>query len=82
MRFSLERELQIPSEEYLLAPKEEPQEVVEQTRMEENKGGRVETSTQAEPSREGRKRTREVDRLVQVARENVGSTSNFHREGR
>jgi len=42
----------------------------------------VETSTQVEPSREGRKRTREVDRLVQDVRENVGAPSNFHRKRR
>lgn len=52
MQCSLERELQIPLEEDLLAPKEEPQEIVEQPQIEEQ---RVETTTQAEPSREGRK---------------------------
>ena len=35
----------------------------------------METSIQAEPSREGRKRTRELERLVQDARENVGDRS-------
>ena len=40
----------------------------------------METPTQAEPSGEGTKRTREVDRLVQDVRENVGAPSNFHRK--
>jgi len=33
----------------------------------------VETSTQAKSSREGRKHTREADRLLDDARENVGA---------
>ena len=37
------------------------------------------TSSQAEPSREGRNITKEVDRLVQDARENVGAPSNLRR---
>ena len=69
-----ERELPIPLEEELLAPKEEPEEVVEQLQVEEQ---RVETSTQANPSREGRKRVSEAHRLVQDARENVGTHSNL-----
>ena len=48
---------------------------MEQPQIEEQ---RVETSTQVEPSREGIKRIREVDRLVHDARENVGSPSNLH----
>jgi len=39
---SLEREVQIPPNEEILAPKEEPQEVVEQSQMEEQ---RVERTT-------------------------------------
>lgn len=70
MRCSLEREFQIPQEEVILAPMEDPQEVVEQ---------KVETTTQVEPSREGRKRTREAETLVHDARENVGAPSNKHR---
>lgn len=42
----------------------------------------METSTQAEPSIEGRKRTKEDDRLVQDAREKMGDPSNFHRKRR
>jgi len=68
MRCSLERKLQIPLEEELLAPKQETQEgsqeVMEWPQMEDQRGGRVETSTQVEPSREGRKRTRKFDRFV------------------
>ena len=73
MHLSLERELQIPAEEEPLAPKEEPHEVVEKPQIEEQ---RVDTSNQLEPSREGRKRSKEVDILVQDARENVGAPSN------
>jgi len=58
---SLERVLQIPLEEVILASKEEPQEVVEQPKVEEQ---RLEITTQAEPSKEGRKRMREAKRLV------------------
>ena len=35
----------------------------------------METSTQAESSREGRKRTREADRLLDDKQENVGAPS-------
>ena len=42
----------------------------------------MEKSTQEETSKEGRKRTREVDRLVQDVRENLGAPSNFHRQRR
>ena len=42
----------------------------------------METTTQVEPSREGKKRTREVYRLVQDARENVGAPSNLRRNRR
>lgn len=43
---------------------------------------RMETYAQIEPSREGRKRTREVDRLVQDARENVRAPSNLRKQRR
>ena len=42
----------------------------------------METSTEEEPSKEGRKRTRESGILVQYARKNVGSPSNFSRKRR
>lgn len=57
-------------------PKEEPQEVVEQPQAEEQK---VETSTQAGTSREGRKQTREVDILLLDARENVVAPTSQHK---
>lgn len=59
--------------EELLAPKEEPQENLEQ---------RVEVATQAEPSREGRKRTREVERLMHYVMENMGDPSNLCKKRR
>ena len=43
---------------------------------------RVETFTQEKPSKEGRKRTREPDILVQDARENVGAPSNLRKQTR
>ena len=52
---------------------------MEQPQIEEQT---VDTLTQAEPSREGRKRTKEADRLVQDARENVGAPSNLCRKRR
>lgn len=76
---SLERELQIPLKGRLLDPKEEPQEVMEQPQVEEE---RMETTTQVEPSIEGKKRTTEAQRLMKDARENVGSPSNQHRKRR
>jgi len=45
----------------LLVAKKEPQEVVKIPQIEERI---VDTMTQEEPSKEGRKRTREDDRLV------------------
>ena len=42
----------------------------------------VETSTQAESSREGRKRTREADELLGDARGNVGAPSSQCRQRR
>jgi len=78
MRVSLERELQLQAVEELLVPKvEESQTDAEQPHAEVSG---VETSTQAESSREGRKRTREVDRLLLDARENVGESSSQHKK--
>ena len=80
MQVSLERELQLQAMEELLVPKEEkPQTDVEQLHAEVPG---VETSTQAESSRDGRKRTREADRLLEDARENVGAPSSQHRQRR
>eukprot|EP00253_Pinus_taeda_P031941 PITA_31941 len=42
----------------------------------------VETSTQAESSRDGQKRTREAFKLLEDARENVGAPSSHHRQRR
>eukprot|EP00253_Pinus_taeda_P033149 PITA_33149 len=69
MRVSLKRELKLHVEEELLVPKEEePQTDVEQPHAEDPG---VETSTHAESSRDGQKRSREANRLVMDARENV-----------
>eukprot|EP00253_Pinus_taeda_P029326 PITA_29326 len=70
MRFSLEREIQLHVDEEILAPKEEPQDDVEQTHVEEQ---RVEETTHAETSRGGWKCTKEADILMHDARENVNS---------
>lgn len=40
----------------------------------------METLNQTKPSREGRKRTREAERPVEDAGENVGAPSNLRRE--
>eukprot|EP00253_Pinus_taeda_P018792 PITA_18792 len=71
------RELHFPLEDECLDPKEEHQEVVEKAQIEER---RVETSNQVEPSREGRKRTREAEIIVHNTRENVGAPSNQCRQ--
>lgn len=42
----------------------------------------METSTQAKSSRDGRKHTREADRLLEDVRENVGAPSSQHRQRR
>eukprot|EP00253_Pinus_taeda_P004001 PITA_04001 len=79
-RVPLERELKLQAEEELLVPKEEePQSDAEQLHVEVPG---VETSTHAESSREGRKRTREADRLLMDARENVGEPYSQHRQRR
>lgn len=66
-------------EEILVPKEEEPQTDVEQLHAEVPG---VETSTQAESSRYGRKHTREVDRLIEDARENVGAPSSRCRQRR
>jgi len=70
MRCSLEREFHLHVDEELLAPKEEPMDDVEQPHTEEK---RVEEPTHAKTSRDGRKRTKEADRLMHDSRENVGA---------
>ena len=63
-----------------MVPKEEePQTDVEQSHA---KVLGVETSTQAESSRDGQKPTREADRLLRDARENVGVPSSKCRQRR
>ena len=42
----------------------------------------METSTHAKSSRDGQKHTREVDRLLEDARENVGAPSSQRRQRR
>ena len=80
IRVSLERELEIHIEDEILVPKvEEPQIDVEQPHAEVSG---VETSTQAESSKEGSKRTREVDILLDDAWENVGAPSSQCRQRR
>jgi len=70
MQVSIKRKIRLHAVEEILVPKiEEPQIDVEQPHA---KDPRVETSTQAESSRDGRKRTREADKLLHDARENVG----------
>eukprot|EP00253_Pinus_taeda_P036638 PITA_36638 len=73
-------ELGILAEEELLVPKEEePQTDVEQPHAEVPG---VETSTHVESSKEGWKRTREVEKLLMDARENVGEPSSQRRQRR
>ena len=65
-------------DEEILYPKvEEPQIDVEQAHA---KYPRVETSTQVESFREGRKHTREDERLLDDARENVGAPNSQRRQ--
>jgi len=59
-------------EELLVPKEEEPQTDAEYPHVEVPL---VETSTQEETSKDGRKCTREVDRLLEDVRENVGATS-------
>jgi len=76
MRCYLERELQLRVVEELLAPKEEPKDDVEKPHAEDQG---VETPTHVNSSKYGRKRTREVDRLLHDTRENVGAPTSQHR---
>lgn len=50
--------------------------------MEDHRGVRVDTSTQEKPYREGREITREVDRLVNDAREIVGDLTSQQKKRR
>ena len=70
MRF-LERELELHVVEELLAPKVEQPHIYAEKPHGEDPG--VETSTQVEYSKEGRKRTREADKFLGDAQENVGA---------
>ena len=80
MRVSLERDLELHADEEILAPKvEEPQIDVKQPHT---KDPGVETSTHAESSRKGRKCTREANRLLDDARENVGEPTSQHKQRR
>ena len=80
MRASLEREIQLQAMEELFVPKEEePQTDAEHPHLEVPG---VETSTQADSSRDGNKYTREADRLFSYARENVGEPSSQCRQRR
>ena len=80
MRVSLERELKLHAkEELLVSKKEDPQTNVEQLHAEDPG---VETFTHAKSSRDGKKCSREADRLVMDARENAGQASSQRRERR
>eukprot|EP00253_Pinus_taeda_P002729 PITA_02729 len=74
MQVSLERELELHAEEEILVPKAEPHIDVEQPHA---KVLGVETSTQEESSREGRKHTREADILLDDAWENEAMQKPF-----
>ena len=76
MRLSLERELDLHAEDEVLVPKNEPQDV-EQPHAEDHG---VAKNTHAEPSTiNGRKRTREADRLMLDATEHVGAPTSQRR---
>eukprot|EP00253_Pinus_taeda_P024765 PITA_24765 len=64
-------------EELLVPKEEEPQTDAEQPH---EKVPGVETSTQAESSRDGQKHTREAEKLLKDARENVGAPSSQRRQ--
>ena len=66
-------------EEFLVPKEEEPQSDAEQPHVEVPG---VETSTQVESSRDGWKRTREANILLEDARENVGAPSSQRRQRR
>jgi hypothetical protein len=76
MRLSLERELDLHAEEELLVPKYDSQDVDQP--YEEVHG--VEETTQEDPSiRNGRKRTKEDDRLRLDVAQNIGAPTSQHR---
>ena len=77
MRLSLERELKLHVEEELSVPNEEEPQIDAEQPHAEDLG--VETSTHAETSRDGRKRSREIDRLMLDVQENVGQPSSQRR---
>jgi len=76
MRCSLEKELHLHANEELLAPKEEPQDEVEQPHAKEQ---RVEAPTHADISIDGRKHTKEANISIHDARENVGAPTSKRR---
>eukprot|EP00253_Pinus_taeda_P033378 PITA_33378 len=76
MQVSLERELKLHAKEELSVTKEEEPQIDAEQPHAEDPG--VETSTHAETSRDGRKCSREADRLMLDARENVGQPSSQH----
>ena len=77
MQLSLERELDLHSEEELLVPKDEPQDV-EQPHAEDHG---VAENTHAEPSiRNARRRTTKSDGLRLDASENVGAPTSQCRQ--
>ena len=70
MKLSLERELDLHADEELLVPKDEPQYVEKPHAKDQG----VAETTHAKPSTiNARKRTKEVDRLMLDATENVGA---------
>ena len=79
MRCSLQRELQLHAVEELLAPKEEPQDDVEQPHAKEQ---RVEITTHVNNSRDGRKHTREANTLMYDVRDNVGEPTSQRNQSR
>ena len=77
MLLSLERDLDLHVEEEMLIPKDESQDVDQP--HEEVHG--VEENTHAEPSiKNGRRPTREVDRMRLDAAENVGAPTSQRRQ--
>ena len=80
MQVSLERELKLHAYEEPSVPKEEePQIDVEQPHVEDTG---VETSKHAETSKDGQKHSREADRFILDAWENVGQPSSQRRQRR
>jgi len=81
MRASLERELKLhgDDEELLVSKEEEPLDDADQPHTEIPV---VEITTAGKSSREGQKHSREADRLMYDARENVGQPSSQCRQRR